>query len=289
MDAKSTITPDIDKWLLEKEHNKSPLPTEPELSLIIPAYNEERRLPFTLIEMVDYLNSHSYNYEIIVVDDGSCDQTAAVTKKFQSVCPQLKLIVLERNCGKGCAVKSGIMQARGRRILFADADGATPIAEITRLEAALNAGADMAIGSRALPSQETRVVTSWHRKYLGRAFNICVNWLLLPKIADTQCGFKMFPARVAEFLFSRQQANRFSFDVEILFIARRAGLKIAEVPINWTNVPGSKVKLIQDACLMFRDTLLFRWRHRDVTPETWQAFCLEPAATPPPATSTKQR
>lgn len=238
-----------------------------ELSVVVPSFNEEWRLPPTLVDMIDFLDARGTSYEIIVVDDGSSDRTADVVKKFERIRSSISLIRVPRNYGKGHAVRLGMLSARGARVLFADADGSTPFGEVARLEQALAGGADIAIGSRALASKETHVSTVWYRKFLGRAFNFCVNVMLLPSIADTQCGFKIFTAAAARFLFERQQSDGFSFDVEILFLARKAGLKIAEVPINWQNVPGSKVSLILDAMRMFRDVMIFKVRHRDVKPK----------------------
>lgn len=268
----------IEDWLASQGTQPKPQAETQEmplLSVVIPAYNEEWRLPFALIDTIDFLEGRQDPYEIIVVDDGSSDNTAGVVRKFHRICPRLKLLQLPCNSGKGCAVRNGILEARAPRIIFVDADGAAPISEITRLERALSNGADAAIGSRAIPTEQTRVVTHWHRKYLGRAFNCCINLLLLPKIADTQCGFKMFTSQAARFLFSRQQANGFSFDVEILHIARRAGLRVDEVPINWTNVPGSKVNLFLDPLRMFFDIMCFGWRHRRINQQSWSGFLHE--------------
>jgi len=153
-----------------------------------------------------------------------------------------------------------MMNALGALILYDDADGASPIEEFARLEAAMNLGADIAIGSRAIFAADTAVKTIFIRKAMGRVFNLLVNLLLLPQITDTQCGFKLFRRAVARRIFSQQHADGFSFDVEILFLAKRAGFKITEVPINWTNVPGSKVNLIKDSLLMFIDVVRFRLR-----------------------------
>lgn len=237
---------------------------KPELSIVIPAYNEERRLPTTLIDIVDYLDKKRITHEIIVVDDGSLDRTVEIVKKFQKIRPEIKIIEIKPNRGKGNAVRTGMLQATGEKLLFADADGAAPIEEIEKLIAELERGADLVIGSRAIYSPESKVVTHWYRKYLGRSFNFCVNILILPGIMDTQCGFKIFNRDSALFLFSKQTAPGFSFDVEILFLARKAGYKMVEVPINWTNIPGSKVNLIIDAARMLRDILKFRWIHRHI-------------------------
>lgn len=233
------------------------------LTIVIPAYNEAERILPTLESVSQYLSARSARvsqaqFEIVVVDDGSSDNTAAVVLEAAQKHRQVRLISLPRNRGKGYAVRLGVLNARGARILFNDADGATPIAELERLDAALDQGADIAIGSRALPSTDVRVSTNAGRKIIGRVFNGIANALLVPGIADTQCGFKLFRAEAAMPLFERQTAERFSFDVEILFLAKRAGFTIQEVPINWTNVPGSKVNLVADSMKMFFDLCRFR-------------------------------
>ncbi len=230
------------------------------VSVVIPSFNEELRLPSTLKSIFDFFEQQGSDYEVIVVDDGSSDKTSDVARDFGSRAPRFKLLRYDRNQGKGYAVRLGMMEATGERILYNDADGASPIYEIERLEAALRNGADVAIGSRAMFSRDTAVQTVWYRKFMGRVFNASVNFLVLPGIADTQCGFKLFTRSAARYIFSRQTANRFSFDVEILFLARKAGFRIAEVPINWTNVPGSKVSLVKDSCAMFIDVVRFRVR-----------------------------
>jgi len=231
-----------------------------DLSIIIPAYNEEVRLPKALLEISEYFKSRKVNFEVLVVDDGSTDETSKVVRQFESLSPHFRLLVYPKNRGKGYAVRFGVLNARGALVLYADADGATPIVELERLESAIKDGAQVAIGSRAMFSRDTEVKTVWYRIFIGRVFSGIVNVLLLPGIADTQCGFKLFIRPVARHIFSHQKADRFSFDVEVLFLARKAGCKIAEVPINWTNVPGSKVNLINDSLAMFIDLLRFRLR-----------------------------
>lgn len=235
-----------------------------DLSVVIPAYNERFRLPSTLVEMVAFLDRRPLHYEIVVVNDGSTDDTAAIVEQFRQLKPQVRLIGDDINRGKGYAVRVGMLEARGRQILFADADGATPFQEIDRLLTASKAGAELVIGSRALCSADTRVSTNFLRKAMGRTFNRCVNLVLLPEIADTQCGFKLFSRRAAHKIFSRARADGFSFDIEILYIARRLGIPIKEVPINWKNIQGSKVNLLLDSLRMFLDIFRFRWRHRSV-------------------------
>ncbi len=243
-----------------------------DLSIIIPAYNEEWRLPPTLLDMIDYFDGRDLEYEIIVVDDGSTDHTAEVVKRLEKIRTQVRLIQLPQNRGKGHAVKNGVLNSHGKYVLFADADGSTPIKEIERLEAQFDEETKIVIGSRGLPSEDTFVKRSWYHILLERIFNVCVNLLILPGIADTQCGFKLFTTECAHFLFERQQAERWSFDIEILFIARKAGLKTIEVPINWNDVPGSKVNLVLDAMGMFRDIFTFKRRHVQVSSETFEEF-----------------
>ncbi len=231
-----------------------------EYSVIIPAFNEEHRLPRTLLSVLEYFESKKCSFEILVVDDGSVDRTAKVIRQFERLSPRVRLLIVPRNRGKGYAVRLGMMNARGNLLLFNDADGATPIEELERLEGAIRAGAQVAIGSRAIMSRDTTVATVWYRKLIGRVFNGIVNFVILPGIADTQCGFKLFARDVGRYIFSQQRADRYSFDVEILFLARKAGYTIAEVPVNWTNVTGSKVNLARDSLHMFVDIMKFKLR-----------------------------
>ncbi len=258
----------VRNWL----ENQEPTALQVDVSVVIPAYNEERRLPPTLIDMIDYFDRQSFSYEIIVVDDGSRDGTCEVVRKFERVRQQVKLIQLPKNQGKGHAVRLGVLNSHGKTILFADADGATPISEFSRLYGVITSGGEIAIGSRALASIDTKVSTSVHRRFLGRIFNRWVNTVLLPSITDTQCGFKMFTRNAALFLFPRQQSDRFSFDVELLYIATKASITIHEVAINWNNIPGSKVNLVVDSLRMLRDVLRFRVQHRNVSPEEYAEF-----------------
>ena len=229
-------------------------------SIVIPAYNEEERLPSTLEDTLAFLDQKGVEYEVIVVDDGSSDGTAELVQKFAKNSPRVRLLTYPKNRGKGYAVRLGMLNARGNVVLYADADGATPIEEIERLQRAVDQGAEVVIGSRAMYSKETQVKTVIHRKILGRVFNGVVNFVVVPGIADTQCGFKMFPRAVAQDIFSRQRSEGFSFDVEVLFLAGKLGYKITEVPINWTNIPGSKVNLVKDSMLMLIDVFKFRLR-----------------------------
>jgi dolichyl-phosphate beta-glucosyltransferase len=232
--------------------------TVPDLSVVIPAYNEQTRLEPTVRAAVDYFRSVGGPFEVIVVDDGSQDGTSALARRLSDQLPEVHLIRLAANHGKGYAVRSGVMNARGRTVLFADADGATPFAEIERLQAALEAGADVAIGSRGLDAQGVKVQAKLYRHVIGRIFHALVETLTVSDIRDTQCGFKLFRAPVAHDLFSRMRMNGFSFDVELLVMAKRRAYRVAEVPVNWTHQPGSKVRLTVDSLHMATDLVRIR-------------------------------
>lgn len=222
----------------------------PHLSVIIPAYNEEKRLPSTLESVHNFLSDCEQDFEIIVVDDGSSDNTKTVVNEFAASHCSVRLIAHTPNMGKGYSVREGMLKAEGEFLLLDDADGASPIGEIVRLMRAIEEGADVAIGSRAKPGDETVVKSLSHRKHIGNTFNMIVQSSLLPGIQDTQCGFKLFKRDVAMDLFSIAKLNRYAFDVEILYLARLKGYTIAEVPINWTNIEGSKINLVTDPMSM---------------------------------------
>jgi dolichyl-phosphate beta-glucosyltransferase len=192
------------------------------------------------------------------VDDGSQDGTTTVGRQLCAEYPELRLIRLADNRGKGYAVRTGVVNAIGRLILFTDADGATPIGEIERLEKALARGADIAVGSRALKTTGVEVRAKLYRHIMGRTFHFLVEQLADGGVKDTQCGFKLFHSGVAQELFSRMRMNGFSFDVEVLVMARRRGYRIAEVPVNWTHQPGSKVRLTLDSLRMAADLVRIR-------------------------------
>ncbi|HEY9785937.1 MAG TPA: dolichyl-phosphate beta-glucosyltransferase, partial [Candidatus Obscuribacterales bacterium] len=218
-----------------------------------PAYNEENRLPATLSSVHGYLSGLNIDFEILVVDDGSTDGTAKVVTDFASNHEGVTLISFKPNRGKGHAVRIGMLAAKGDLLLLDDADGASPIGEFKRLEDAISKGADIAIGSRNKPDPETRVNAHLHRKHMGNTFNIIVQWLILPGIYDTQCGFKLFKREIGRELFSVSSLGGYAFDVEILYLARVKGYKIAEVAINWSNVTGSKVNIFTDPFRMLID------------------------------------
>jgi dolichyl-phosphate beta-glucosyltransferase len=223
----------------------------PYISVVIPAYNEENRLPQTLESVWAYLTGRQVTFEIIVVDDGSIDQTVDIVQEFGRHFDGVRLLSYTPNQGKGFAVRTGMLAANGDYVLFDDADGSSPITELTRLEAAIKDGADIAIGSRNMPESEKLVKTARHRKHIGNTFNVIVQSFLLPGINDTQCGFKLFRHEIAQNLFSVSRQTGFAFDVEILFVARLRGYRTSEVAISWTNMAGSKVNVVLDSLKMF--------------------------------------
>ncbi len=226
-----------------------------DLSVVIPAHNEAARiLPF-LESIVAYLTARARTFELIVVDDGSSDDTGRIVRQFGRPWSFVRLIRLPTCMGKGAAVRQGMQAARGRWQLFCDADGATPITELARLEQALLDGADLAIGSRSLASRRSdfTVHARWHRSVLGGVFNAIVRARGLRGITDTQCGFKLFNRTVSNDLFSVCCINGYGFDLELLFVAQQRGYRIAEVPVNWTDQPGSKVRLLRDGLGMLRE------------------------------------
>ena len=233
----------------------------PKWSVVIPAFNEEERLPPYLHEVVSYFESRGDPYEVLVVDDGSRDATVDRARAMGQRAP-VRVIPLGGNEGKGAAVRRGMLAATGDYRMFADADGATPIAELKRLEAALAAGADIAIGSRAMQDPGVSVVARPHRVAAGRVFNWLVARLGLAGIGDSQCGFKAFTAHAAEVLFSRVRTRGFGFDVEILLLARSAGFRVAEVPVNWADKPGSKVGVFKTGPGMLWEIVRTRVRLR---------------------------
>jgi dolichyl-phosphate beta-glucosyltransferase len=232
--------------------------TTPALSIVIPAFNEERRLDPSLTVVAGYLRRARLRAEVLVVDDGSTDGTAALVRRRAKGMPGLKLVAQPRNLGKGAAVRAGVAAAAAPEILFTDADLSTPLEELPRLREALRGGADIAIGSRALDRTRIAVRQPFYREAAGRVFNRCVRIFSVPGISDTQCGFKLFKAAAAKRLFAAQQVPRFGFDVELLYLARKAGYRVAELPVRWVNSPETKVRPIQDGARAFLDLALIR-------------------------------
>ena len=213
------------------------------LSIVIPAYNEEKRLPATLDRVLAWLDQRALRFsELIVVDDGSRDNTASVAENR----PAVRVLRNPGNRGKGYAVRHGMLDASGDWVLYSDADLSTPIEEADRLyEAAMKSGAAIAIGSRAIDRSLVTVHQSSFREYSGRAFNLIMRTITGLSFNDTQCGFKLYRRDAARTVFSRQKLDGFSFDVEDLYLAKKAGVKAIEVPVHWANVEGTKVSMGQ--------------------------------------------
>jgi glycosyltransferase involved in cell wall biosynthesis len=234
----------------------------PSLSIVIPAYNEEKRLPPTLEAIRDYLASSPYaDAEILVVDDGSRDRTPEIVENLRREDARLRLLRNPGNRGKGYSVRHGMMEARGAWILFSDADLSAPISELSRLiDSARARDAAIAIGSRALDRSLIGVHQSRWREASGIFFNRVMRAITGLPFADTQCGFKLYCRDAARSVFPLQRLDGFGFDVEDLFIARVCGFRAIEVPVRWNNVEGTKVGLLH-GIRSFSDLLLVRWNH----------------------------
>ncbi len=233
-----------------------------QISVVIPAYNEKKRIAQSVDRILDFLGKQAWPHEVIIVDDGSRDgMTARLKAKFNHQ-PGLRILHNLRNRGKGASIRRGMAAARGALILFTDADLSTPIEELVPLKRAIEAGADVAIASRDLPGAVVEVAQPLYRELMGKSFNVLVQLLVLPGIHDTQCGFKLFRRALARKVFQHITITGFGFDVEALFVAKKMGAVIKEVPVRWRNALGSKVSPLKDALRMFVDLFLVRWRHR---------------------------
>ncbi len=230
-----------------------------DLSIIIPAYNEENRIKNTLLSIEDYLSTKKINVEILVINDGSKDKTEEVVKTCQHKIINLKIINLKKNYGKGAAIKRGVDESRGKYVLFTDADNSTPIEELEKLRKYLHRkNAQIAIGSRYLRDSLVKIKQPKYRVFLGRAGNLLIRILLIDDIRDTQCGFKLFTGEAAKNIFHYQKIKRFGFDVEALVVANHLGYKIVEVPVSWFNSVESRVRPIKDAFITLKDLVYIK-------------------------------
>jgi len=229
----------------------------PYLSIIIPAHNEEQRLPRTLEQIADFLSRQQFSSEIIVVENGSSDRTLALAQSFAQRIPNLRVLHSDQR-GKGLAVKMGMLAARGLYRFFADADLSMPIAEVSRFIPPALPDVEVAIGSREAPGA-VRYGEPPYRHVTGRVFNTIVRLLALPGLEDTQCGFKCFRSDIVDEVFPLQTISGWTFDVEVLFVARRHGYRIVEVGIPWYFNADSKVRVARDSLRMFLDLLKIRW------------------------------
>ncbi|HPK66734.1 MAG TPA: glycosyltransferase family 2 protein [Thermoanaerobaculia bacterium] len=227
------------------------------LSVVIPAFNEGARLGPSLERVLAYLATRAEPSEVIVVDDGSGDDTAAVAAAFAE--RGVRLVRLPENRGKGAALRGGVAVSRGARVLLCDADLSTPIEEVERLEEQL-AGSEIVIGSRSIAASEITVRQPRFREWMGRVFNRILRLVGLASFRDTQCGFKLLRGEVARELFAALRIERFAFDVELLWLAQRRGLRIAEVGVRWADSAGSRVHPVRDSLNMLLDVLALRWR-----------------------------
>ena len=235
-----------------------------QLSIVIPAFNERKRLPKTIFETIRWCHKNLPSYEILIADDGSSDETVDIAKLFSTYIKNIRVIACP-HLGKGAAVRMGMLNAVGRYVLFMDADGATPLGEIPKLMERIDNGYHIAVGSRALKDDGNTLVENRPlRIIIGRAFNFITNIFAATGIKDTQCGFKMFKKEVVKNIFLRQKVNGFAFDVEIIFLAKRTSLQIAEVPVNWFDKEGSKVHVLRDGFRMFKDILKINFIHMKI-------------------------
>ncbi len=231
----------------------------PTYSIIIPAYNEGGRVGATLERVLAYLDEQGWNAEVIAVDDGSRDDTAEIIRWYAQKNPRLRLLQNPVNRGKGYSIRNGMLHAQGEIMLFSDADLSSPIEEAGKLWAAIIAGADIAIGSRWLRSDLQRQRQSLFRQLLGRIFNLSLRTILGLNFRDTQCGFKAFTRRAAQTIFPLQTIERWGFDAELLYLARKCGFKVTEVPVVWTHSEGTRINPLRDGVQMFVETLKICW------------------------------
>ena len=231
----------------------------PAYSIVIPAYNESLRLGETLGRVQAYVDRQGWSAEIIVVNDGSSDNTADVVRSFAEHDGRLRLVENPGNRGKGYSVRNGMLHAVGELLFFTDADMSSPIEEAPKLLEAIAGGADVAVGSRWLRSETQTQRQPLYRQLFGRIFNLALRIVLGLSYADTQCGFKIFTRRSAQVIFPLQKIDRWGFDPELLFLANRFGFKVAEIPIAWAHSEGSRIRYFRDGIRMFWEMLRIRW------------------------------
>lgn len=232
---------------------------EPTYSIVIPAYNERARIGGTLERVSSFVRQQGWDAEVIVIDDGSRDNTAQIVQSFAAKDPTLRLIQNPGNRGKGYSVRDGMLRARGRIILFSDADLSSPLEESLKLFQALESGADIAIGSRWIRAELQTQRQPLHRQLFGRIFNVLLRTTLGLQFADTQCGFKAFKRAAALAIFPWQRIERWGFDPEVLFLARKFGFTVQEVPVAWGHVGNARINPLLDGAHMFQEMLRIRW------------------------------
>lgn len=233
-------------------------PGSPDLSIVIPSFNEEKRLPATLERVADYIKASGRKTEVIVVDDGSTDRTKEVAESFRGRIENLRVVSNGQNRGKGYSVRHGSLEAQGKIVLFTDADLSAPIEEADKLLAKMDQY-DVAIGSRAVNRDLIEVHESKFREFAGIVFNKIVRIMLWLPFVDTQCGFKAFRREKCKIIFEQQTIERFGFDPELLYLARHHGLRTIEVAVRWAHSPATKISMWRDSLQMFLDVLIIRW------------------------------
>ncbi len=237
---------------------RMPMP-EPRYSIVIPAYNESARIEQTLERVLACVSEHGWDAEVLVVNDGSTDNTGAIVEHWMSRHDNLHLIANPGNRGKGYSVRNGLLQARGEIVMFTDADLSAPMEEAERLFAAIESGADVAIGSRWLERGRQTIHQPLYRQFFGRCFNAITRSVMGLPFADTQCGFKAFRRSTAQVIFRLQRIERWGFDPELLFIARKLGYKIREVPVTWGHDERSRMSYLKDGLKMLEEMAFIRW------------------------------
>jgi dolichyl-phosphate beta-glucosyltransferase len=231
----------------------------PKYSIVIPAFNERARILATLRSVVDTVRAHKWAAEVIVVNDGSTDETPRLVAEFSLSAPEVRLMNNPRNCGKGYSVRSGLLHAQGEIVMFTDADLSAPIDEAERLFEAIARGADIAIGSRWLATSRQTHRQPLYRQFFGRCFNALTRAVMRLPFADTQCGFKAFTRSAAQTVFQLQTIERWGFDPEILFIARKRGYRIREVPVSWAHDARTRISYLRDGLQMLKELAIVRW------------------------------
>jgi len=232
--------------------------SHPYLSIVIPAYNEESRIEGTLRQVMHSVDERGWDAEILVVDDGSKDKTSAIVESWMVRYPRLHLIKNPVNRGKGHSIRNGVLQSAGELVLFTDADLSAPMIEAERLMAALEDGADIAIGSRWLDRNRQIVHQPLYRQFFGRCFNRVTRTVMSLPFADTQCGFKAFKREAAQTIFRLQTIERWGFDPELLFIAGKLGYRVAEVPVTWGHDERSRLSYLKDGAKMLQEMAIIR-------------------------------
>lgn len=231
----------------------------PKFSIVIPAYNERARIIATLEAVVEAVRAHAWSAEVIVVNDGSTDETAELVLAFAAKAPEVRLMQNPKNSGKGYSVRSGLLHANGEIVMFTDADLSAPIDEADRLFEAIAQGADIAIGSRWLETSRQTHRQPLYRQVFGRVFNALTRMVMRLPYADTQCGFKAFTRNAAQTVFQLQTIERWGFDPEILFIARKRGFRVVEVPVSWAHDARTRISYLRDGLQMLKELAIVRW------------------------------